>query len=361
MIVNGKRGAKIKPSREEFDLVVEAIRYEYKNNPETPDSSSLLNSAKQVSSKRIPKGTNILLDITKHAELSKISNGNIRNAISRLEIVEKILNNRSPRTHISSGIPRTIPISIPNDPLRFWLVISDSFDNWYAAYQFKKNMKLEDMSLKSLEHIYKWVAKIYGVFELNTNPDIVLIEKDFKGDGLDFLCDRNLIEYYNLGYRGTDNEQMVELTLNVENFMAFKPKVEKAYLSRLDKPIRENRPKSELGLAPDTKWENITIIFVNGHDIKIKVKEKTFLSDFKQMGFEDKKNHLPNKQWEFLVLLSRRNGELSWRDSDASDLLKKKKQLLSKALKAFFQIDEDPFFPYRKEKAYRIKINLIPE
>lgn len=37
----------------------------------------------------------------------------------------------------------------------------------------------------------------------------------------------------------------------------------------------------------------------------------------------------------------------------------KTKQLLAQTLKAFFHIDEDPFWPYEEVKSYKIKIKLI--
>jgi hypothetical protein len=43
----------------------------------------------------------------------------------------------------------------------------------------------------------------------------------------------------------------------------------------------------------------------------------------------------------------------------APDKLKKTKQLLAQTLKAFFNIDEDPFWPYEEVKSYKIKIKLI--
>ena len=84
------------------------------------------------------------------------------------------------------------------------------------------------------------------------------------------------------------------------------------------------------------------------------------------MGFEDEKKKQPNSQWSFLKLLATKNGELSWdNNNDMSqkqiNSAKKKKQMLSDALKAYFQIDEDPFENYRTEKAYKIKITLTPE
>jgi len=112
------------------------------------------------------------------------------------------------------------------------------------------------------------------------------------------------------------------------------------------------------------------------------------------MGFEDARKRKPNKQWELLRLLALRNGDLAWSDSPQSkggnirrtaqdfgyemdddatesaqnrgfgiikveDKNKKRKQILSKSLKAAFQIDGDPFYPYKKEKGYKTKFRLI--
>jgi hypothetical protein len=111
----------------------------------------------------------------------------------------------------------------------------------------------------------------------------------------------------------------------------------------------------------DTKWEDITIKFLNAHEAIITVKKETFHSSFEEMGFQDEKRKLPNKQWEFLRGLSETGGQLSWRSPKASTKGKKQKQLLADTLKAYFQIKEDPFCSYREEKSYKIKIHLIPE
>ena len=152
----------------------------------------------------------------------------------------------------------------------------------------------------------------------------------------------------------------------------------------------ETSSKPALKLPANAKWEDITIKFVDGHNVDIKCKNKTSRSDYKEMGFEDSKSRRPNKQWELLQRLAENNGEISWEkfatgkssclrkteqdfgyefDEDkpqnkgfsiikAPDKLKKTKQLLARTLKAFFKIDEDPFFPYDEVKAYKIKIKL---
>jgi len=64
-------------------------------------------------------------------------------------------------------------------------------------------------------------------------------------------------------------------------------------------------------------------------------------------------------QWDFLKLLSNKKGEICWGDSEASPNLRKKKQLLTNSLKAYFQKDDDPFYTYKKsEKCYKIRIVL---
>ena len=101
--------------------------------------------------------------------------------------------------------------------------------------------------------------------------------------------------------------------------------------------------------------------FFDGHNIRISARDATTTVDFKQMGFEDGRTRNPNHQWHLLVLFAKGGGRLSWENSEASDNLKKRKQLLSNTLKAFFQIDDDPFHRYRDENAYRIKFALKDE
>jgi len=111
----------------------------------------------------------------------------------------------------------------------------------------------------------------------------------------------------------------------------------------------------------DLRWEEITIKFLNNHEVIIGARDAVLQTTYETMGFQDEKRKLPNKQWLFLKGLSETQGELSWNSPKASDKGKKQKQLLSETLKAYFQIKDEPFYNYRKEKAYKIKINLVAE
>ena len=102
--------------------------------------------------------------------------------------------------------------------------------------------------------------------------------------------------------------------------------------------------------------------FLDGNNVKISGKDsKPITAYYKEMGFEDARSRKPNKQWELIRLLAENNGELSWDKSEAKGDIKKKKQLLSKTLRDYFGIKGDPFYPYKEQNSYRIKISLTPE
>lgn len=159
-------------------------------------------------------------------------------------------------------------------------------------------------------------------------------------------------------------------------------------------PLKDGAIKP-ISLPANARWEDLTIQFTDGHNVTIKHKGKSFRRDYKEMGFEDCKNRRPNKQWELLRKLADSHGQIAWNSmpSDSSDgirtteqdfgyeheedssepaankgfsvvkapdKLKKSKQQLSKALRAAFQMDTDPFYPYKEVNAYKIRINLIP-
>lgn len=134
------------------------------------------------------------------------------------------------------------------------------------------------------------------------------------------------------------------------------------------------------------RWEDITIKFKNGNDVDIILSNSVCPSDYRQMGFENKKTRRPNSQWEYLIRLAERADANSRKKASSSrlsqdyadntdnetqhnpgysikrvpDKNKKRKQLLAQQLKLYFQIHDDPFLPYDEAQDYKIRINLIP-
>ncbi|MBU0686772.1 MAG: hypothetical protein KKB81_02810 [Candidatus Margulisbacteria bacterium] len=178
----------------------------------------------------------------------------------------------------------------------------------------------------------------------------------------------------------------------------------KSYKHKAAKIEKKRIPKLPINpvIVPNgTKWDAITIKFIDGHTIKITGKNVNETRNYKEMGFEDRKSLLPNIQWEMLGQLAENNGEISWEKphlgkktnlrkiaqdfsndfDDANneaqnrgfgiikvpDQNKARKKQLSKTLKKAIiqmdgnQIEGDPFFSYKQVKAYKTRFTLISD
>jgi len=129
----------------------------------------------------------------------------------------------------------------------------------------------------------------------------------------------------------------------------------------------DDRPKFPYKLPAGTKWENIIIKFLDDENVFISAKRKEHETNFRDMRLADSRWAVPrpNEGWIFLKVLAKYNGEITPTNPNAKDTYKKQKELLSKALQFYFNIDYDPFYPYepyppyKHERSYKIKIQLI--
>jgi len=115
-------------------------------------------------------------------------------------------------------------------------------------------------------------------------------------------------------------------------------------------------------------WENIEIRFKNNHDITLKIDGDEKDSSYEELGFADtrqnsKQNSSYVKSWSTLILFSTQNGRIKMNMFAGSkakkDLFKKNKQDLSKRLKAYFGLKDDPIVYNEKNEEYQIKIKLV--
>lgn len=152
-------------------------------------------------------------------------------------------------------------------------------------------------------------------------------------------------------------------------FIAKKEKMRTSIFGKKEIIYKKSK-KTELSipeLPEDLNWEEITIRFLNGDDVQITAKGKTFSSSYELMGFKDQKTKNPNLQWKFLKTLSLKDGYLNWDNNKELDIkkinrVKKQKQGLSEKLQIYFNtIKDDPFLNYKEENGYKIKMLLIPE
>jgi hypothetical protein len=122
-------------------------------------------------------------------------------------------------------------------------------------------------------------------------------------------------------------------------------------------------------LPAGTTWEKIIIKFIDDRNVVIRAGKFQEPQNFYQMGFADKRSiEKPNIQWQLLLLLAKQpvHGELMWDSENAQIKIQKWKERLSKSLKYYFGLSDDPFYPYhpygpqKQERSYKIRLQLMP-
>lgn len=118
-------------------------------------------------------------------------------------------------------------------------------------------------------------------------------------------------------------------------------------------------PKFADVLPAGVAWQRIWLQFEDDENVMITVGQFRRGASYADMGMADKRGKVekPNLQWQFLLLLAKKGGELSFKDSEADAKWVKQKELLSKKLKSYFRMDSDPFFPYLSK--YKIRLTLM--
>ncbi len=114
-------------------------------------------------------------------------------------------------------------------------------------------------------------------------------------------------------------------------------------------------------LPQGAKWSDLIIEFSDGHVVSVKFQDKRKRFTYAQMGMVSSKSGNPNKQWDLLKSFAESYGQIDWQNRFASDKLKKQKQELSKRLREFFRLEEDPIEWVKGEKSYRCLFTIKPE
>ena len=238
---------------------------------------------------------------------------------------------------------RRIHDSLPHDQLARMAEMAEK-----AQRSFEPMLKVvnDPAFLKQMNEVEKTAEKIRRIVEQNhalTLPSIQLLQDMYV------VIDREVET------TTTVTTEKREETITRPFFNTTKTQIRKGITS-----VKEILP---LKLPDDTSWEDIQMRFVDPHNVFIEIpKHDVRLTvSYNEMGLWDGRTKLPNAQWTVLRNLATYNGEISWDTPVASDGVKKQKQLLSKALKRYFNIESDPFGMYQKEKAYRLKMTLIPD
>lgn len=129
-------------------------------------------------------------------------------------------------------------------------------------------------------------------------------------------------------------------------------------------------PEEEKFKTPEgCTWEDITIEFMNDDQVKVSAHGVSGVYHYRALGFgSDNKTTQKDiyKSWAVLMLMSKSQqpGILYYRELgyDEKELkaFQKQKQELSKTLKAFFGISDEPIPPHKTDWTYRCRFQLKP-
>jgi hypothetical protein len=113
---------------------------------------------------------------------------------------------------------------------------------------------------------------------------------------------------------------------------------------------------------PGTRWRDVTIRFITQDQVHVQVGNVSDAFDFVQMGMQDRRKTpaQPDGQWALLVDFAKR-GVVRWHTTTENRRRQKKKEKLTKHLRAFFGIDEDPFEPLEDCRGWRARFRAMPE
>ena len=153
----------------------------------------------------------------------------------------------------------------------------------------------------------------------------------------------------------------------VESIRSLTEKVDElnSTLRQTEAPLVTKEAEATKSLLPPIKassWDEVQITFVSNESIRIQAGDLDKPFSYAELGFKDgRKVDTPDTRWRTLQKLAQ-HGEISWKtdtDQKIRNIAQKAIQDIRKKLKEITGLEDDPFEPYRKVKAYRPKFKLV--
>ena len=127
--------------------------------------------------------------------------------------------------------------------------------------------------------------------------------------------------------------------------------------------LARHAPAKAMGKQPKqfptprgSTWSDVSIRFLGSESVHVTVRGEVRELDPAGMNLLDGRTKKPNLQWQLLRAFGLAGGYISWKRGDASKEYQKRKETLSKALRAFFGIDGEPIVMDGKDWRCRFKV-----
>jgi hypothetical protein len=158
-------------------------------------------------------------------------------------------------------------------------------------------------------------------------------------------------------------EDLKETSKNINEFKSMCIYIHTYILGKLNS---DNVPIEKIKLPTIKSWKDIEIIFQDEWNIKIILRNKEYISDYKELGFADNRSDhkvaKSIKSWSLLQLIASQEGRIdlgAYNEAHKSKI-KKQKQEISELLRKAFNFDEDPFRLIDGKFIIRIKLTPDP-
>lgn len=118
-------------------------------------------------------------------------------------------------------------------------------------------------------------------------------------------------------------------------------------------------PEHHFPTEPGTSWADVSIIFINGHEVHIRAKRASGAYHFSQMGMarNNGKSEKPTEQWALLEEFGVHKGEIKWHTQPLASK-EKQRQILAKKMNDFFGIRDNPFEILPRSRIWRARFSV---
>jgi hypothetical protein len=106
------------------------------------------------------------------------------------------------------------------------------------------------------------------------------------------------------------------------------------------------------------RWSNVELRFSDSEKISVTIRDHRQVLTYSQLGLVDSRSGKPSKQWELLRSFARGHGMMTWLSPDACRKNRKRRELLSKSLQQYFEIDGEPIELTEDKKSWRCIFKL---
>jgi hypothetical protein len=109
------------------------------------------------------------------------------------------------------------------------------------------------------------------------------------------------------------------------------------------------------------RWSELRLHFLDGHTLRATIGSVTQVLTYGDMGMSDRRNSRPTAQWELLRTFAKEGGMLTWDSPAACRQNQKRRERLTRDLRAFFRIDGEPIALTEDGRGWRTVFRIDPE